>query len=63
MKDEPKKAQTIACHCGKIFAGCMEPYCYTDKQWMKDVRKYALKGYTIGLQPPGFKLEQCTCAD
>lgn len=33
--------------CGNVFAACRTPECYTDAEWMKDVRKYAKQGHTV----------------
>ncbi len=33
--------------CNKIYAAAVEPHCYTDKEWMNDVRKSALDGDKI----------------
>ena len=35
------------CKCGAIIAACMEPLCYQDKDWQKDIRKYSTDGYDI----------------
>lgn len=57
-----RKAQVLKCKCGKIFAACIEPECYTDKKWQKDLRKYVLKGATVEiLETPVFTLESCVC--
>ena len=48
--------------CGKTFAACAEPYCYTDKDWQKDLRKYVLEGHTVSMQEKSdFRLDSCTC--
>lgn len=30
--------------CDKVFAACIEPECYTEKTWLKELRKYVLRG-------------------
>lgn len=49
--------------CNKIYAAAVEPHCYTDKDWIKDVRKYALQGDKIEMIENGteWKFEKCTC--
>lgn len=59
-----KKAQAIFCKCGSIVAGCMEPYCYQDKEWQKDLRDYSKKGYEIKMVDPEevrVQLSECKC--
>lgn len=33
--------------CGKIFAACREPECYTDADWLKNLKQYVQKGHTV----------------
>ncbi len=49
--------------CNKIYAAANEPYCYTEKDWIKDVRKSALDGDKIEMIENGsdWKFEKCTC--
>ena len=49
--------------CGKIFAACCEPDCYTDKEWLKNLRKYAKRGDSVQMieSGKGLKLEKCLC--
>ncbi len=54
--------QAIKCPCGKVFAGCVEPYCYTESSWQKDVRKYIKKGCTVSTIE-STPLQECTCKD
>lgn len=57
-----RKAQVLKCKCGKVFAACIEPECYTDKEWQKKLREYVLKGATVEiLETPVFTLESCVC--
>jgi len=46
--------------CGKVFAACQEPYCYTEKDWQKDLRKYVNEGCTVEMTEKA-NLETCTC--
>ncbi len=57
------KAQIInhGC-CGKTFAACMEPLCYTDKEWLKNLRTYVLGGAIVEMvESKDFKFEKCEC--
>ena len=42
-----EKVQVIKCKCGAVFAACMEPHCYTETEWMRDLRKYVKQGCTV----------------
>ena len=54
--------QCIECPCGKIFAGAVEPHCYTDKDWQRNMRKDVSKGCKVSLKEGNtFTLENCTC--
>lgn len=56
--------QVTKCPCGKIFAGCAEPHCYSDKEYQRDTRNYLKKGCTVEMIESGkgnWKLEKCTC--
>jgi hypothetical protein len=56
------KVQVIVCNCGKVFAGCVEPWCYTEKNWTKELAKYVKEGKTVEMRDAGsFKMESCTC--
>jgi hypothetical protein len=58
------KIQIIRCKCGKPFAACREPECYTEKEWMKDLRKYVQEGCTVEMIDSGvgnLSLEKCVC--
>ena len=35
--NDSKKVQVIICKCGAKFAACVEPDCYTDKDWLKNL--------------------------
>jgi len=56
------KIQTIICRCGKTFAACCEPHCYTDNEWLKDLKKYVNEGCSvIMIEHENVKLERCIC--
>ncbi len=58
------KIQTIrrSC-CNTIFAACSEPYCYTDKDWTKDLKQYVEKGCVVEFvnMGEGLRFEKCKC--
>jgi hypothetical protein len=40
------------------------PECYTDKDWLKDLRKYVLAGHEVEMVENGkLKFDKCTCKD
>ena len=50
--------------CGKIFAACTEPECYTDNDWLKSLKKYVKQGYQVGMIEGGkgkLRFEICDC--
>ena len=49
--------------CGKIFAACVEPECYLDTDWLKDIRHYAKRGDKIEMIESNIqiKFEKCEC--
>lgn len=53
--------QVIRCSCGVIFAGCVEPYCYKDTEWQRNMRRYVKQGCTVEMQGNDVQLGQCTC--
>ena len=54
--------QCIKCKCGKIFAACLEPHCYTDSDWTKELAKYVKKGCTVEMKERGnWTMESCDC--
>lgn len=57
------KKQCISCPCGKMFAACLEPECYSDADWQKDMRNYVKKGCSVSMtdEPIAGKFEKCTC--
>jgi hypothetical protein len=54
--NKTRQVQVIRCKFGAIFAGCIVPECYMDNEWMKYVKKYAIKWNVIT-----FKFQGCTC--
>jgi hypothetical protein len=54
--------QTIKCPCGKIFAASREPYCYTDSEWQRNMRRYVANGCSVSVVNSGeWKFEKCEC--
>lgn len=54
--------QCIECVCGKTFAACAEPYCYSDVDWQREMRSYVSKGCKVVLRDKNtLILENCTC--
>jgi len=50
--------------CNNIFAACMEPHCYTDKEWLRDLRKYVLKGSKVEMiSSHDLQFKSCTCKE
>lgn len=48
--------------CGKVFAACVSPQCYTEKDWTAELRKYVLQGCTVDLVEDGnVHFELCEC--
>lgn len=48
--------------CGKIFAACHVPECYEDKDWLKNLRKYALRGDAIEIiESKDMQFGKCEC--
>lgn len=49
--------------CGKIFAACCEPECYTDKDWLKSMSKYVKDGHKVELIPSSqfVTVSKCQC--
>ncbi len=57
-----EKCQVIKCKCGAIFAACIAPECYTDSEWLKDVKKYSKEGCEIDTIPKSeFAFGKCSC--
>jgi len=56
--------QVTKCKCGKIFAACREPECYTDADYQRQVRKDIKSGCTVEMVESGtWSFEKCTCTD
>lgn len=51
--------------CGKIFAACCEPDCYTDKDWLKNLKIYVNRGDKVEMieNGSGFKFGKCECKE
>ncbi len=48
--------------CGKIFAACREPECYTDIDWQRNLRKDVRLGHTVEMIPNGtMQFGKCEC--
>lgn len=62
MSEQKRKAQVIICKCGVMFAASVEPHCYTELVWQRDLRKYVKAGCTVDLIYTDLvKFEQCKC--
>ncbi len=60
--ENKEKCQVIKCKCGKISGGSVEPYCYTDTVWIKEVGKAIKDGYEIDfISVDNFNIEDCIC--
>jgi len=58
------KAQIIRYKCCKVvFAACIEPECFTDKDWQDQVRKYVKRGDIVESVDSleGITLSNCKC--
>lgn len=49
--------------CGNIFAACCEPDCYTDTNWLKDLKNYVESGDKVEMIPSGegLQFKRCEC--
>ena len=48
--------------CDKIHSACIEPDCYTSKEWLKDMRKYVLEGDKVAMvENTGWRFGKCEC--
>lgn len=48
--------------CGAVFAGCCEPECYIDSDWLRELKKYVKEGCTVEMINKGeFAFGRCTC--
>lgn len=54
--------QVVKCKCNSIIAACIEPDCYTDVEWQRNLRKYVKDGYMVEMKEKGkWCLEMCKC--
>lgn len=58
-----EKVQTISRKCcNTTYAACIEPHCYIDKDWLKDLRKSALRGDIVQMvESKDFAFRPCQC--
>jgi DNA-binding sugar fermentation-stimulating protein len=58
-----KKTQIIKCpKCNAVFAACLEPNCYIDKDWLKSLKKYIQEGFEVDyVQQGNLQFSKCTC--
>jgi hypothetical protein len=48
--------------CGAIFAACVEPDCYTEKDWLANLKKYVNRGDKVEMIKSGtLKFGKCEC--
>ena len=49
--------------CGTIFAACIEPECYTDKDWLKNLKNYVNRGDKVEMIESGTlqSIKKCDC--
>ena len=46
--------------CGSGFAACVEPECYTNKDWLKNLKQYVKEGHKVEMVE-SFTFEICKC--
>lgn len=46
--------------CESVFAACCEPECYTDSDWLKQLKKYVNRGDKVEMVED-FKFGKCRC--
>ncbi len=46
--------------CDAIFAACVEPDCYIEENWLKDLKQYVKQGYRVEMVE-NFKFKKCNC--
>lgn len=63
MESENNKTQVVMYKCCEVvFAACMEPYCYTEKTWTRDLAKYVKKGHKVEMIERGeLEMGKCKC--
>lgn len=48
--------------CNVIFAACTEPECYTDDDWVKELKKYVERGDIVEMkESANVKFGKCDC--
>ena len=58
------KYQIVKCKCGNKVAGCGVPVCYTDKKWVKLLRKFVLAGCSVEIiDRSEFDFKKCECKE
>jgi len=54
--------QIVKCQCGITFAASAEPYCYEDKEWLFNLKKYYSIGCKIEMAENGsWSFGNCEC--
>lgn len=54
--------QVTKCPCGKVFAACREPECYSDSDYQMETIKYLKNGCTVQMvESSEWEFEKCTC--
>lgn len=57
-----KRIQIIICKCGAKISGCTEPECYTNDEYLKDLKKYIEQGCTVDMVGENdFRFQSCKC--
>jgi hypothetical protein len=58
------RIQVVTCKCGSQIAACVEPNCYIDFEWLRDLKKYIKKGCKIYLiEKQDFEFKSCICKE
>lgn len=62
-KDDTKIQIIRRSCCNTIFAGAVEPHCYTDDEWINSLKDYVQKGCKVEYieAGKGLKFEECRC--
>lgn len=48
--------------CGSVFAACVEPDCYTDNDWLKNLKEYVNRGDKVEMIENGsLHFSKCEC--
>ena len=62
MTNQEKLIQVVRYKCcNEIFAACIEPYCYSESDWQKDLRKYIKQGHKVEMIKGGVEFGECKC--